>query len=121
MVENRIETCKYHIKRLEEKLTRIYTVELLHVSPKESLENVDVREVLKDNNLALNVYSKLESEGIKQGETYEKYNTYLTNARYGAEQLEKVIKEIEQENAAEIKNINILLQEFRIELGLLSQ
>jgi hypothetical protein len=121
MMDNRIDTCKFHIRNLEEKLTKIYTVELLHVAPADSLENVDVREELKKDVLSINVFSKLESKGIKQGETYDQYMAYLKSARYSSEEARKVINHIEQENAAEIKNINILLEAFKSELKLLMQ
>ena len=116
MKEQAIKTCKDHTKSLEEKLTQIYTVKLLQYTPKDTIENVDVRERLELGNFLVNIYSRIELEGIKQGETYEKYHTYLTNARYGLDQAEQVKKQIEEENFAEIKNINVLLHAFETEL-----
>lgn len=116
MVNDKIAFCESHIKKLEEKLEKIYTVELLHISPIESVENVDVRKELEKRKFAINIYAKLERGGIKKGETFEQYNTYLTNSRYGAAQAEEVIKQIEEENVPEIKNIKTLLESFKLEL-----
>lgn len=77
-----------------------------------------MRERLELSNFLVNIYSKLEREGIKEGETFEKYHTYLTNARYGVDQAEKVKKQIEKDNFAEIKNISVLLHAFEAETGL---
>ncbi|MEK4277665.1 hypothetical protein [Paenibacillus sp. FSL R7-0026] len=121
MKEQAIKACKDHINMLEEKLTKIYTVELFHYTPTDSVKNVDVRERLRLTKFLINIYSKLEREGIKQGETFEKYSTYLTNARYGVDRADEAIKQIEQENSAEIKNINILLEAFKLELKSLLQ
>ncbi|MGW8444422.1 hypothetical protein ACWGXJ_26320 [Paenibacillus sp. S33] len=118
MSKQKIETCKMHIKDLEEKLKKIYTVDVLKAGQAEDMLNCDVREALDTNNFLESIYSNLEAKGVAEGDTYDKYNSYLINVRNGKTEIKNVISRIEQENAAEIKNITILLEAFKSELRL---
>ncbi|MDH2330472.1 hypothetical protein [Paenibacillus polymyxa] len=81
MSKQKIETCKMHIKDLEEKLKKIYTVEMLKSKKTEDILNCDLREELDTNNFLESVYCNLEAKGIAEGDTYDKYNSYLINVR----------------------------------------
>ncbi|QOH62424.1 hypothetical protein [Paenibacillus polymyxa] len=118
MSKQKIDTCKMHIKDLEEKLKKIYTVDVLKAGKAEDMLNCDVREALDTNNFLESIYSNLEAKGVAEGDTYDKYNSYLINVRNGKTEIKNVISRIEQENAAEIKNITILLEAFKSELRL---
>ncbi|MDH6427257.1 MULTISPECIES: hypothetical protein [unclassified Paenibacillus] len=105
---------EHHIKKLNDRLNALYTIE-------ETVKYDDGRETKKDVNLINeiekyefleSIYTLLEADGIKEGETYEEYSLYLNNIRSRKEELILLKSQVDIDKAAEIKNIGILLTGF---------
>jgi len=107
-----------HLIELDEKLNKIYTVAVEDYSP--DSENSETINTLKELSMLVEmekVYSLLENEGISEGEIYTQYNGYLEYVRKGIVTINNKIDEIEKENEADIKNINVLMASFRQQLS----
>ncbi|MGG0663392.1 hypothetical protein ABE042_04710 [Viridibacillus arvi] len=103
-------TAENHITELEEKLKKIYTIDIPEEIKKTNNKNVDIR-------IRLEVFSKYEEiykviEGNPQGEIYEIYQKYLLNVKNTIDYLEKEKKKIEEANKNDIENANKLIAEF---------
>jgi uncharacterized protein YprB with RNaseH-like and TPR domain len=82
---------------------------------------INILEELKKLETMETIYSVIEKEGIHDGEVYDKYSKYLANVRNGIKVLKTVIDDIEKKNAADIKNIQVLIDAFKKELSKISE
>jgi len=99
------EALDHQIKKLNAKLKEIYTFA--------DGKQFDIREELQKLEILERVYSVIEADGIKEGKIYEEYSKYLSNVRERITFLKQKKAEIERENAADIKNIELLLEKLQ--------
>lgn len=114
---DKIRFCEKHISDLEKRLDEIYTIKVPSEIESETYKgHINARKELEKLKYVESIYSIVERDGIPLGEVYEKYMGYLKNARERIQVLQKEISRIEKENEIEIKNIEVLLEKFNLEL-----
>jgi uncharacterized protein (UPF0335 family) len=92
-------------EQLDAKLKNIYT----YADGKQ----FDIRVELQNLEQIENVYSVIESDGVKEGSVYQEYNGFLSKVRERIVFLKDKMDGIEKANASDIKNINLLLEKMK--------
>ncbi|WP_138418776.1 hypothetical protein [Aquibacillus sediminis] len=107
------EFCKHHIEGLEKQLSNMYTID----KPKDYLnenagDRINVRTELEKLKATEDIYSVVETQGIAEGEVYNKYSEWLTGVRDAINILEKEKEVIDRDFAADITNAKLLMDKF---------
>ncbi len=110
-------TFNLHIKKLEERLISIYTTSIPkgYISGEEEKSIFIIDEIEKLEKLE-SIYSVFDDVDIKYSKTASEYLDYLNNVRKGLSFIKEQKELIEQKNAAEIGNIQLILKRFKEEL-----
>ncbi|WP_077623828.1 hypothetical protein [Sediminibacillus massiliensis] len=108
--------CEQHIKELEKKLEDIYTIERPENYPNKSIEKINVLSELHQIREIEDIYSVIKNSGVNEGEVYSQYSEWLENVQQSVELLQTKKEEIEKNNAADIKNIKLLIEKFKSKL-----
>ncbi|ANF97227.1 hypothetical protein [Paenibacillus bovis] len=113
-----ITICEMHISNLEEQLRKLYTIENpLRGSDVAGGEIIDVRVELEICRRLEEIYQRIDIEGTNEGETYDMYHSYFFHTTKAREVFESRKLKLELQHAAEIKNINLLLEGFIQEMS----
>lgn len=93
---------------MEKKIKGFYTIDTPSDFYRKS-EQIVVSEELETAKELEKIYSVIVQNGVKEGEIYEKYSTYLNTVRNGIEVLEREKSELEKIHAADIKNAQLVV------------
>ncbi|KMZ42523.1 MULTISPECIES: hypothetical protein [Bacillales] len=110
-------TCESHIRDLEKKLNEIYTVDAPTEFKDGKVEKVNILDELSRNKTLESIYSVVEAAGVHEGEVFSKYFGYLENVRKSNKIISELQEKVEREHAADIKNIRLLIDVFKIKLN----
>lgn len=93
---------------MENKIKDLYTIDTPSDYHRKSKQIVVSAELELAKKLE-KVYSVIVQNGVKEGEIYEKYSSYLNSVRTGIKLLEREKSEIEQKYAADIRNAELVV------------
>ncbi|MCR6112711.1 hypothetical protein HXA35_20485 [Bacillus sp. A301a_S52] len=112
-MESIIKLCEDHIEKLKKELSALYTIDRPDELNENLPERIDVEKYLKELEHYEDIYSVLADKGISDGAVYDEYMMYLNSVREAKTIIKQKKKEIEQEKAADIKNVKVLLESFQ--------
>lgn len=123
MDETMIDFCEHHVKKIEEYVAGLYTIDCPTEYHEVRAEDgkINVFEEMKYLKEIEKIYSAIEPTGIKSGEIYKEYNEYLSNVRHDKEIIKTELEKIKEKHADDLENAEALLMSFKRYISLNKQ